>query len=51
MIQKVSRKMPLETLIFGQKKNPGWGWILMAVIAIDVLLAIGVWFAVSYIVE
>ena len=49
-MQQVSREPPFEELIFG-RKSPGWGWLLMAVIAIDSLLAAGVWFAVGYIVQ
>jgi hypothetical protein len=47
MIQKLLRKMSLEALIYGRK----CGWLLIAVIAIDSLLAAGVWFAVGYIVQ
>jgi hypothetical protein len=32
-------------------KRPGWGWLLIAVIVIDCLLAAGAWFAVGYIVQ
>ena len=31
--------------------RPGWRWLLLAVIAMDSLLAVGVWFAVGYIVQ
>lgn len=34
-----------------KKKRPGWGWLLIAVIAIDGLLAIAAWFAVGYVVQ
>lgn len=40
-----------KELIFRQKKSPRWAWLLMAVIAIDSLLAATVWFAVGYIVQ
>jgi hypothetical protein len=40
-----------EALVLRRKKRPGWGWLLIAVIIIDSLLAAGAWFAVGYIVQ
>ncbi len=40
-----------KALIFWRKKSSRWAWILMAVIAIDSLIAAGVWFAVGCIVQ
>jgi hypothetical protein len=40
-----------KVLLFRWKKRPGWGWLLIAVIAIDSLLAAVAWFAVGHIVQ
>jgi hypothetical protein len=48
MTQKKSRKTPSGMFIFRRK---GWGWLLVAVVIFDSLLATGAWFAVGYVVQ
>ncbi|MCP1998992.1 hypothetical protein J2S34_001414 [Nitrobacter winogradskyi] len=43
-----------KALTLRLKKRPGWGWFLIAMIAVvatDGLLAAGAWYAVGYIVK